>query len=93
MDDRSANLELKVTKRLRSLNTNAPIGQGYGLTETSPTTHLIPADKAEEYMGSIGTLLPNLEARLVGEDGNDAKEGEPGELWIRGPTVMKVCNC
>jgi len=43
-------------------------------------------------MGSIGPLLPNLEARLVvDEDGLiDAKEGEPGELWIRGPTVMKV---
>jgi acyl-CoA synthetase (AMP-forming)/AMP-acid ligase II len=46
-------------------------------------------------------LLPNLEARLViadssspeGKEGTDAKSGEPGELWIRGPTVMKVHYC
>jgi acyl-CoA synthetase (AMP-forming)/AMP-acid ligase II len=44
-------------------------------------------------VGSVGVLLPNLESRIVSnEDGVDvdAKEGEPGELWIRGPTVMKV---
>lgn len=44
-------------------------------------------------MGSIGMLLPNLEARIVDTEGNgdtDVEEGQPGELWIRGPTVMKV---
>jgi 4-coumarate--CoA ligase len=43
-------------------------------------------------MGSIGVLLPNLEARLVANDENgivDAAPGNPGELWIRGPTVTK----
>lgn len=40
-------------------------------------------------MGSCGLLLPNLEARLVKDDGEDAKDGESGELWMRGPTVMK----
>jgi acyl-CoA synthetase (AMP-forming)/AMP-acid ligase II len=71
---------------------------GYGLTETSPTTHLLPHFEAERKIGSIGPLLPNLEARLVDdEEGNvDAEEGRPGELWIRGPTVMKaskpICN-
>jgi 4-coumarate--CoA ligase len=44
--------------------------------------------------GSIGLLHPNLEARLVNEDNNgeevDVAEGEPGELWIRGASVMKV---
>lgn len=39
-------------------------------------------------------MLPNLEARLVvdEEGGVDAEEGHPGELWLRGPTVMKVCS-
>ena len=41
-------------------------------------------------MGSVGLLFPNLEARLVNDDVDEAKEGEPGELWVRGPTVMKV---
>ena len=40
--------------------------------------------------GMIGPLLPNLEARLVDDDGADVKEGERGELWIRGPSIMKV---
>lgn len=51
-------------------------------------------EEAERKVGSIGILLPNLEARLVVDgDGNgdvDAAEGQPGEIWIRGPTVMKV---
>ncbi|KAF8070774.1 AMP binding protein [Lyophyllum atratum] len=67
--------------------------QGYGLTETSPTTHLLPFPDAMRKVGSIGILLPNLEARLlVDGDGNgdiEANEGDAGELWIRGPTIMK----
>ncbi|KAF8161247.1 AMP binding protein [Crassisporium funariophilum] len=67
--------------------------QGYGLTETSPTTHLLPQADGVHKMGSIGILLPNLEARLlVDGDGNgdiEAEEGKAGELWIRGPTIMK----
>ena len=63
---------------------------GYGLTETSPVAHILPRDKFLSKAGSAGTLLPNLEARLVGDDGVDVKPGERGELWLRGPTVMKV---
>jgi acyl-CoA synthetase (AMP-forming)/AMP-acid ligase II len=63
--------------------------QGYGLTETSPVTHCIrPA--GENRPGSIGQALPNTECRLVDpESGKDAEPGERGELWIRGPQVMK----
>jgi long-subunit acyl-CoA synthetase (AMP-forming) len=42
-------------------------------------------------IGSVGVLLPNLEVRIVTEDGSrDVEDGQPGELWMRGPTVMKV---
>ena len=55
---------------------------------------MLQAPYAISKIGSIGTLLPNLDARLVVDgdgDGNiDAEEGQPGELWLRGPTVMKV---
>ena len=63
--------------------------QGYGLTETSPVTHCIrPA--GDNRPGSIGQALPNTECRLVDpETGEDAGAGERGELWIRGPQVMK----
>jgi len=69
------------------------IMQGYGLTETSPNTHLLPEVDSISKIGSIGLLMPNLEARLlVDGDGNgdvEASEGEAGELWLRGPTIMK----
>lgn len=63
---------------------------GYGLTEMSPVCNLLPYDHFQSKAGSVGLLVPNLEARLVGDSGVDVKEGEPGELWLRGPTVMKV---
>jgi acyl-CoA synthetase (AMP-forming)/AMP-acid ligase II len=62
--------------------------QGYGLTETSPVTHVIRPD-GENRPGSIGQALPATECRLVDpESGTDVGEGERGELWIRGPQVM-----
>jgi acyl-CoA synthetase (AMP-forming)/AMP-acid ligase II len=65
------------------------VQQGYGLTEASPVTH--HAHQHDENMhGTIGTLLPNTEARLVdAESGEDAATGEPGEIWVRGPQVMR----
>ena len=63
---------------------------GYGLTEMSPVALLLLSDQFLSKAGSAGVLLPNLEARLVGNGGVDVKPGEPGELWLRGPTVMKV---
>ena len=62
------------------------------MTETSPVTHLLPPKDDVRKLGSIGVLLPNLEARLIASDEDniiDAAPGEPGELWVRGPTVMK----
>jgi len=40
--------------------------------------------------GSIGQLLPNIELRLVDDNEVDVPVGEPGEVWVRGPTIMKV---
>ena len=62
--------------------------QGYGLTETSPVTHVIRPD-GENRPGSIGQPLAGTECRLVDpETGEDVAKGERGELWIRGPQVM-----
>jgi acyl-CoA synthetase (AMP-forming)/AMP-acid ligase II len=64
------------------------IQQGYGLTEASPVTHHAHQDDANVH-GTIGTLLPSTEARLVdAETGRDAADGQPGEIWVRGPQVM-----
>ena len=64
------------------------IRQGYGMTEASPVTHytLAGRDKA----GTVGFLVPSTEMRIVDpETGRDAGVGERGEVWIRGPQVMK----
>jgi acyl-CoA synthetase (AMP-forming)/AMP-acid ligase II len=68
-----------------------PIRQGYGMTELSPVSHKSRLARIEETPpGSVGALIPNTEARLVDpETGEDAPEGEEGEIWIRGPQVMK----
>jgi acyl-CoA synthetase (AMP-forming)/AMP-acid ligase II len=69
----------------------APIRQGYGLTELSPVSHKSRLARVEETpRGSVGALIPNTEARLVDpETGEDVPEGEQGEIWVRGPQVMK----
>jgi acyl-CoA synthetase (AMP-forming)/AMP-acid ligase II len=65
--------------------------QGYGLTETSPVTHVTPDDDpAKNRPGSIGLSLPNTECRVVDhQTGQDLGPNEDGEIWIRGPQVMK----
>ncbi|QRV77962.1 AMP binding enzyme [Ceratobasidium sp. AG-Ba] len=84
-----ADLIARVQARLKKRGANVVVTQGYGLTETSPTCLLLNTTRAEDKVGSAGELLPNMEARLVGEDGHDVKDGEPGEFWLRGPSVMK----
>jgi len=44
--------------------------------------------ETEGHVGWVGRLLPTFQARLVKEDGVDAAEGDRGELWVRGPSVM-----
>ena len=64
--------------------------QGYGLTETSPVTHMIPDEPGRDRPGSIGFPISNTECKLVDPaSGNEVGVNEPGELWIRGPQVMK----
>lgn len=69
------------------------IKQGYGLSETSPTTHTVPWADWHRRAGSVGKLLPNMEAKYMTspEDDSEPQElpvGEVGELYIRGPNVF-----
>ncbi len=62
--------------------------QGYGLTETSPITHATPPGQYRP--GSIGVAVSNTEVRIVDPvTGQDLGVDEDGEVWIRGPQVMK----
>jgi long-chain acyl-CoA synthetase len=64
-----------------------PIWEGYGLTETAPavTTNALGTDPKGN---SIGLPLPDVEIRLVDEQGEDVEEGDPGEIMVRGPNVF-----
>ena len=67
--------------------TKTPIFQGYGLTETSPVVTLNPFHRPK--LASIGVPVPGTDVRCVDDDGHDVPPGEPGELIIRGPQVMR----
>ena len=69
---------------------NCSIGQGFGMTELSPVSHAVPVSDKTAPADSVGVLLPNTEARIVDPASEqDVPGGERGELWIRGPQVMK----
>jgi acyl-CoA synthetase (AMP-forming)/AMP-acid ligase II len=66
------------------------VKQGYGMTEASPVTHLTPRDADVIKPDSVGHAVPNTEFRIVDvETHDDLDPGERGEIWIRGPQVMK----
>jgi acyl-CoA synthetase (AMP-forming)/AMP-acid ligase II len=55
-----------------------PVKQGFGLSETSAVVCCQVVDEWGKFMGSVGKLMPNMEARIVGEDGREVGEGEVG---------------
>ena len=61
--------------------------QGYGMTELSPVSHATIPGQGKA--GSSGITVSNTECRIVDLEGNDLGVDEDGELWIRGPQVMK----
>jgi len=66
------------------------VRQGYGMTEAAPATHVVPYDRAADARGSVGTLVPGMECKIVRtEDGMAAGVGERGEICLKGPNVMK----
>ena len=62
--------------------------EGYGLTECSPLVTMSPYNQ-ESYNGSIGIPAPSTDVRLIGDDGEEVALGQPGEMWVKGPQVMK----
>lgn len=64
------------------------VKQGYGLSETSPTTHTQPWEDWQKTVGSVGRLLPNQTAKYMSPEGKEVAAGETGELWITGPNIF-----
>jgi len=68
--------------------TKTPIAEGYGLTETSPIVSFNPL-RGEQRVGSIGIPAPGTHVRLLDDDGQPVASGEPGEIYVQGPQVMR----
>ncbi|TQV96983.1 4-coumarate:coenzyme A ligase [Cordyceps javanica] len=77
-----ADLQNDVADRFR-----ANIVQGWGMTELTCAASGLPAGRVDR-QASCGMLLPNCEAKFLGDDGREVAAGEPGELFVRGPNVM-----
>ncbi|MFG6668074.1 AMP-binding protein [Halomonas sp. HNIBRBA4712] len=75
-----------VAKRWEEV-TGCPVAEGYGLTETSPVVSFNPTDDIR--LGTIGKPVAGTAVKTVDADGNDVALGEPGELCVKGPQVMK----
>ncbi len=80
-------LQEDVAKRWEEM-TGCRISEGYGLTECSPVACANPMGPGSR-LGSVGLPVPSTELRFTDPDGNDVAQGEPGELCIKGPQVMK----
>nr|POE82670.1 putative 4-coumarate--coa ligase 1 [Quercus suber] len=65
-----------------------PAKQGYGLSETSPTSHLQTFEDWNKSPGSVGRMLPNQTAMYMSPDEKEVPVGEVGELWIKGPNIF-----
>jgi long-chain acyl-CoA synthetase len=64
------------------------VHQGYGLTEASPIVTTTALGSGAPRPGSIGPPLPGVDVRLVDVDGGDVLQGDPGEIFVRGPNVF-----
>ncbi|MFY2157951.1 o-succinylbenzoate--CoA ligase [Cytobacillus firmus] len=64
-------------------------GQGFGMTETSPTLFMLSKEDAPRKRGSIGKPVLFSEYKLIDSEGKAAAKSEVGELAVRGPNIMK----
>lgn len=68
--------------------TGVPLTEGYGLTEASPIVCCNRFDSTR-FMGTLGLPLPSTEVAILDDAGRELAPGEPGEICVRGPQVMR----
>lgn len=83
----SAPLPIEIIKRFEYL-TGAIIGEGFGLSEASPSTHRNPTNGVRK-IGSIGIPMPGTDCMIIDDNAQELPPRCVGELLIKGPQVMK----
>jgi long-chain acyl-CoA synthetase len=68
-------------------NVRAGLTTAYGLTESASVATMNSGDDYVTHPGSAGKPVPTVELRIVDANGADAPAGEPGEIWLKGPTI------
>ncbi len=68
--------------------TGCALLEAYGLSETSPAATINPYN-GKHKKGTIGLPLPNTDIRIFDDNRKEVAQGEPGEIGIKGPQVMK----
>ena len=68
--------------------TGSALLEAYGLSETSPAATINPWNNKHK-IGSIGLPLPNTDIKIFDDNLKEVKQGDPGEIGIKGPQVMK----
>ncbi len=81
-----AAVQSEVARRWRDI-TGSPLVEGYGLTEASPVVCINPFLHPKQ--GTVGLPVPSTEVSIHDDDGKALPVGETGEVWMRGPQVMK----
>ena len=66
-----------------------PLHHAYGITECAPNVAQVRVESPPRKDTSVGPVFPGVEVKLVGADRKPVPAGEVGELWVRGPNVMK----
>ena len=75
-------------RRLREKFPNVELRNFFGMTETISVTHVLPSEDALSHAESIGKLLPDVAAKVIDDDGNEAGPGVVGELCFRKENVI-----
>ncbi|PID42189.1 MAG: long-chain fatty acid--CoA ligase [Proteobacteria bacterium] len=75
------------TAKLWKTVTGCDVAEGYGMTETSPVVSINPLNAIQ--IGTIGLPIPSTLVKTIDDNGNDQPIGEPGELCVKGPQVMR----
>ncbi|MGJ8692173.1 MAG: long-chain-fatty-acid--CoA ligase FadD [Thalassotalea sp.] len=68
--------------------TDTRLLEGYGLTECAPLVSM-SAYNQQGFNGTIGVPAPSTDIKIIKDDGSEAGFNEPGEMWVKGPQVMK----
>ncbi|HCK85360.1 MAG TPA: fatty acid--CoA ligase [Hyphomonadaceae bacterium] len=79
----------ELVKLIKARFPNSIPGQGWGMTETSATAVSNGAEDYEARPTSTGVCAATGEIRIVGEGGQDLPRGEVGEIWYKGPIVVR----